>query len=166
MISSLALLSCANIMDIRLCLCTARCCCSSMLGVIPRIGSVFSNKPNAGIPTMIICLKSVGCSAANKPAVKPPNEKPNISTACPSNACCSTSPTKGAKLSASLTSGGSAESPHPGKSRTHTQRVCAKCWTLRTQCVQLPEPPCNNTKGVVLSACSWPHTCQTTSPHA
>ena len=54
---------------------------------------------------------------------------------------------------------GVADSPEPGVSGAITMKSRDRSSILRTQCIQLPVPPCSSTSGG-----PSPHTRQTTSP--
>ena len=96
----------------------------------------------------------------------PPNEKPTQSQAASPNRHCSPCSTRPGSASASVPCKGAAESPKPGKSGTSTQRPAStSAVILRSQCVQLPLPPCSNTSGGKAGwRVAWPQTCQTNVP--
>ena len=62
-------------------------------------------------------------------------------------------------LSAEIGAGGIPDSPEPGRSGTSSMKSRASASMLRTQCIQLPVPPCNSTSGGPL-----PQLRHTTSP--
>src|SRR5207248_2020492 len=64
-----------------------------------------------------------------------------------------------AMLSAEIGGAGIPDSPEPGRSGTRSMKSRSSAAILRTQCIQLPLPPCSSTSGS-----SWPQMRHTTSP--
>ena len=97
----------------------------------------------------------------------PPKEKPSSRTACRGDSVCSRSASTGSMPSASETPGGTSESPNPGKSTAHTSCPASSSGPmLRTQCVQLPLPPWNKTRGGSPLGCTAAQWCTVVCPPA
>lgn len=139
----------AIIMVERFCLCAA----SRSIPVNPdrrTAGGKRTSSPNPADPTSVSDRTSPGHNPAARAAIEPPNEKPTRSNGLSPSNSRMPSTTTWATSPRPAPSGNDPESPIPGRSGTHSCRICANGPMFFAQCRQEPLAPCNRTRGAPL----------------